>query len=77
MKLYLDDDSASPLLAKLLSKAGHEVRLPADANLSGADDPVHLTYAIREGRVCLSGNMMTFESCTICSCRPAAIILAS
>lgn len=61
MKLYLDDDSASPLVAKLLRQGGHDVKLPPDANLSGADDPVHLTYAIREGRACLSGNHDDFR----------------
>lgn len=56
MKLYLDDDSASPLLARLCNQAGHDVQLPRDAGLDGADDPVHLTHTIREDRVCLSGN---------------------
>jgi hypothetical protein len=41
MKLYMDDDSASPLLAQLLGKAGHDVQIPADIGLSGADDSVH------------------------------------
>ena len=56
MNLYLDDDSASPLLARLFNQAGHDVQLPRDAVLFGADDPVHLTHTIRANRVCLSGN---------------------
>ena len=44
MRLYLDDDSASPLLAKLLTQSGYDVELPRDAGLVGEDDPVHLTY---------------------------------
>lgn len=61
MRPYLDDDSASLLLARLLTQAGHDVLLPADAGLSGAKDPVHLTYAIRESRLLLSGNYRDFE----------------
>jgi len=30
MTLYLDDDIAWPLLARLLRNAGHEVQLPGD-----------------------------------------------
>src|SRR5437879_1466277 len=48
MRLYLDDDLANPLLAGLLRKAGHDVVLPADVGMSGQDDAVHLTYAIRD-----------------------------
>jgi hypothetical protein len=56
MRLYLDDDSASPLLAKLLRKAGHDVQLPGDVAMTGAPDPVHLTRAIADGRICLTRN---------------------
>ncbi len=56
MKLYLDDDSASPLLSKLLRNAGHDVQLPSDVGMSGKPDPVHLTHAIRDGLVCLTKN---------------------
>lgn len=56
MKLYLDDDSVDPLLVRLLRQAGHDVCLPADIGLSGADDPVHLTEAIADGRSFLSRN---------------------
>lgn len=61
MRLYLDDDSASPLLARLLTQAGHDVLLPTDAGLSGAKDPGHLIYAIRASRILFSGNYRDFE----------------
>ena len=54
MNLYLDDDSASPLLATLLRNNGHDVVLPRDVAMAGEPDAVHLTYAIREGRACLT-----------------------
>ena len=60
MKLYLDDDCSSPLLAKLLRNAGHDVQVPGDVGLSGAAEPVHLTRAIRDDRVCLSKNYDDF-----------------
>ena len=61
MRLYLDDDSADPLLARLLRNAGHDVELPHDAGLSGEADPVHLTHAITDGRVFLTKNYRDFE----------------
>ncbi|MCI0640807.1 MAG: DUF5615 family PIN-like protein [Gemmataceae bacterium] len=56
MRLYLDDDTAAPLLAKLLGKAGHDVQMPSDAGLAGAPDPVHLTRAIQGARACITKN---------------------
>ncbi len=56
MRLYLDDDSASPLLAKLLRKAGHDVQMPSVVGMVGAPDAVHLTHAIGDDRVCLTKN---------------------
>src|SRR5207237_4542722 len=56
MKLYLDDDTAAPLLAKLLRKAAHDVQMPSDTGMVGAPDPVHLTRAIADGRICLTKN---------------------
>jgi predicted nuclease of predicted toxin-antitoxin system len=56
MDLYLDDDSADRLLARLLRTAGHDVRLPVDIGQGGSPDAVHLKYAIRENRVLLSRN---------------------
>ena len=61
MNLYLDDDSTSSALVRLLSQAGHDVRLPRDLGMTGSPDPVHLTTSIREGRVLLSGNYADFE----------------
>src|SRR5690349_16992785 len=45
MRLYLDDDTASPLIAKLLRNAAHDVQMPSEIGMSGAPDPVHLTRA--------------------------------
>jgi hypothetical protein len=61
MRLYLDDDSAWPLLAQLLRHAGHDVELPVEAGLSGAADPVHLGHAVAANRVFLSHNYQDFE----------------
>jgi predicted nuclease of predicted toxin-antitoxin system len=62
MRLYLDDNAASPLLAQLLRKAGHDVQLPSDAGKVGEDDSVHLAHAIGEGRVCLTMDYTDYEN---------------
>lgn len=62
MRLYLDDDSASLLLTRLLRRAGHDVQLPADVGLSGEDDSVHLAHAARQDRILLSHNYHDFEN---------------
>lgn len=62
MRLYLDDDIAVPLLAQLLRQAGHDAQLPVDAGMTGKDDAVHLTHAIRENRVCLTKNYGDFAN---------------
>jgi predicted nuclease of predicted toxin-antitoxin system len=54
MKLYLDDNVASAILAGLLRQAGHDVQVPADVGLTHEDDAVHLAHAINEGRVAIS-----------------------
>ena|SRR5438105_3670843 len=61
MRLYLDDDSTSALLIRLLRQAGHDVRLPAEIGTSGANDSVHLMRAVLEDRVCFSHNYDDFE----------------
>jgi predicted nuclease of predicted toxin-antitoxin system len=61
MRLYLDDDSVNPLLARLLRNAGHDVQLPQVVGLSGEPDSVHLTHAIRDTRVLLTKNYNDFE----------------
>jgi hypothetical protein len=50
MRLYLDDDTASALLANLLRKAAHDVQVPSDIAMTGAPDPVHLTRSLADGR---------------------------
>ncbi|HEY7328243.1 MAG TPA: DUF5615 family PIN-like protein [Gemmataceae bacterium] len=62
MRIYLDEDIASALLAQLLRRAGHDVLLPADLGLSGEPDTVVLRNAIREDRVLLSRNYRDFEN---------------
>jgi predicted nuclease of predicted toxin-antitoxin system len=61
MNIYLDDDSIAVPLVQALRRAGHDVRTPADAGLSGAADPVHFRRAISEGRLMLSRNYDAFE----------------
>jgi hypothetical protein len=61
MRLYLDDDSADPLLVRLLRHAGHDVQIPADIGKSGHPDPFHLQQAILTSRVFLSGNHDDFD----------------
>src|SRR5262249_43915572 len=56
MRLYLDDDSASALLARLLRQAGHDVEVPSDVGIAGAPDPVHLTHTVKDNRVCITRN---------------------
>lgn len=60
MRLYLDDDSASPLLTTLLRKGGHDVVVPSDIGMDGKADPAHLKCAIHDGRVCLTKNYDDF-----------------
>ena len=61
MRIYLDEDLTSALLAKLLQNAGHEVATPVGAGLLGRTDAVQLAYAIQENRVCLTRNYEDFE----------------
>ena len=58
----MDDDSAGPLLAQLLRKAGHDVELPVQAGLAGEDDPVHLGHAVQANRVLLSHNYRDIDN---------------
>jgi predicted nuclease of predicted toxin-antitoxin system len=62
MRLYLDDDSAWPLLARLLANAGHDVALPTAIGMSGQDDAVHLAWAVEQDRVLLSHNHDDFRN---------------
>jgi predicted nuclease of predicted toxin-antitoxin system len=61
MLLYLDDDIIEKILVRMLKAAGHDLIIPADVGLSGADDPVHLTETIRTGRILLTFNAKDFE----------------
>jgi hypothetical protein len=61
MLLYLDDDTIEGVLVKLLRKAGHDVAIPGDVGLSGADDTLHLIHAIRCGRPFVTYNYEDFE----------------
>ena len=62
MRLYLDDDSAWPLLARLLRHGGHDVLLPADAGMAGKADPLHFIHAVGADRVLLTHNHRDFEN---------------
>jgi predicted nuclease of predicted toxin-antitoxin system len=62
MRLYVDDDSAWPLLVHLLRNAGHDVVIPADVGMTGRDDAVHLAWAIKDDRVLLSHNHDDFRN---------------
>src|SRR5665213_1020017 len=61
MNLCLDDDSISPMLILALRGAGHDVRTPAEAGLSGASDSVHFRRAVLERRTILTRNYEDFE----------------
>lgn len=61
MKLYLDDDLAAPLLARLLRNAGHDTTLPVDVGLSGKNDAVHLKHAALDARAIITANQEDFE----------------
>jgi predicted nuclease of predicted toxin-antitoxin system len=61
MRLYLDEDIASPLLARVLRNAAHDVQVPGEAGLVGRSDVVQLTHAIREDRVVFTRNYCDFE----------------
>lgn len=61
MRIYLDEDIASRLLASLLQNAGHDVVTPAGTGTLAESDAVQLTRAIHEIRVCLSRNYKDFE----------------
>lgn len=56
MRLYLDDDTASSRLARLLRHAAHDVQVPADVGIGGVQDAVHLTHAILDHRTCVTRN---------------------
>jgi predicted nuclease of predicted toxin-antitoxin system len=61
MRIYLDDNLTDRTLAALLVEAGHTVVQPAAAGLTGASDPRHLEYAIRQGLAVLTSDRDDFR----------------
>jgi hypothetical protein len=61
MRLYLDEDSSSNLLAALLRHSGHDVTTCLDLNSEGASDVVQFTQSNRDQRVILTRNHHDFE----------------
>jgi predicted nuclease of predicted toxin-antitoxin system len=62
MKLYLDEDTASARLVRMLRKAGHDAQVPRDVGMIGKEDSVHLAHAVRQQRILLSHNYSDFEN---------------
>lgn len=56
MKVYLDDDSSSTLLVRLLRREGHDVITPADIAMAGSSDAEHFKKAIELDRVLITHN---------------------
>jgi len=46
----------------MLTKAGHDVATPLDADLMGDSDTLQMTLAVRDNRVCLTKNADDFEA---------------
>jgi len=61
MNLYLDDDSVTPLLIRLLRHTGHDVQVPRDVGLMGSHDAAHLRQCVQTGRVMLTHNHSDFQ----------------
>jgi predicted nuclease of predicted toxin-antitoxin system len=60
MNLYLDDDSIDRRLVAFLRNAGHQVTVPAGVGQTGASDPKHLQFAIRNRLVLLTRNFKDY-----------------
>jgi predicted nuclease of predicted toxin-antitoxin system len=61
MRLYLDEDSSSNVLATLLRKAGYDTATCLELNAEGASDVVQFTQSSRDGRVILTRNHHDYE----------------
>jgi hypothetical protein len=61
LRLYLDDCAADRRLVALLRSAGHDVTLPVDVGLAGANDDLHFAHALNSGRLLLTRNPKDFE----------------
>jgi predicted nuclease of predicted toxin-antitoxin system len=81
MRLYLDEDSSSNLLAALLRKAGHDTVTCAETGTEGASDVVQFTLSNRDGRVILTRNHHDYEDLhdLVCAVRGqhAGILIAA
>ncbi len=62
LKLFIDEDSLSKPLVKLLRKAGYDVVTVNEVGLSGASDVFVLNYAIEDGRILITHNCKDFEN---------------
>jgi predicted nuclease of predicted toxin-antitoxin system len=60
MRIYLDDNIASPRLLDVLRRAGNEAIVPIDVGNSGVSDPRHLAYAIRQAYSLLTRDQKDF-----------------
>jgi len=67
LHLYLDDCLFSHRLRDVLTGAGHEVTVPADAGLTGAHDEQHFAYARDHGLIVLTKNPNDFRALHLAS----------
>lgn len=72
MRLFLDEDSCSTLLATLLRADGHDVTTCIELNSEGASDVVQFTQSNRDDRVILTRNHHDYEDLTTSSTQFAA-----
>ena len=61
LKLFIDEDSLSKPLVKLLRKAGHDVVTVNEVGLSGKSDFIVLNYARETERIIVTHNCKDFE----------------
>ena len=61
LRLYLDDCVDSKRLYTVLSEQGHNVARPRDADLAGARDTDHFSYAREQGLILITSNPRDFE----------------
>ena len=61
MRLYLDEDSSSSLLAALLRAAGHDIVTCPELGSEGASDVVQFSQSNRDQRAILTKNHHDFE----------------
>src|SRR5438067_2304969 len=62
MKLLLDEESQSKLLARLLREAGHDVQTVTETGLDAHSDAEVFAYSRRERRVLLTRNVKDFQA---------------